>query len=250
VYGFTKIKWIILIVSIFLTFEATAQNNEIDFQTWSDFTFTYIVKNRTNIGADLGVRGVVSKNDWNQFYLRPTFQYFFNRTINAAGGVAFFITASDILKNTTEFRVYQEIGLAWPQFEYVEFSHRIRFEQRFFTYEEDALFGADLPNDYESRVRYQLSFETIDLGNKNRPIYFLGAWELFYSMNDAAVEQFINNQRILGGLGHRLSPAFNYEIQYIFQKSRRLSEEGLKTSEHLLRLRLFLLLRTANEAEN
>ena len=55
------------------------QAEEIDFQTWTDFTFTYAIKNRINVGADLGVRGLVSKNDWNQFYFRPAFQYYFNR---------------------------------------------------------------------------------------------------------------------------------------------------------------------------
>jgi hypothetical protein len=228
------------------------QSEEIDFQTWTDFTFTYVIKNKTNIGADFGVRGVVSKNDWNQFYFRPTYQFFFNRTIQAAGGIAIFATLSDVIKNTTEFRVFQEVSVAWPSFEYVNFYHRLRFEQRFFTYQDDSSFGLDLPNDFETRARYQLSAESPDihLGNNNKPIFFFAAWELFYALNEEAVEQFINNQRILGGFDHRLSPAFRYEIQYIFQKSRRFSDEGLKTSEHLLRLRFFLTLRTQSEADN
>ena len=229
-----------------------AQSEEIDFQTWTDFTFTYVIKNRINIGADLGIRGVVSKNEWNQFYFRPTFQFFFNRTIQAAGGIAIFTTVSDVIDNTTEFRIFQEVSVEWPTFEYIYFFHRLRFEQRFFSYQEDTSFGTELLNDFEARARYQLSAESADihLGNKNRPIYFLAGWELFYAFNEAAVEQFINNQRILGGIGQRLSPSFRYEVQYIFQKSRRYSDEGLKTSEHLLRLRFFLTLRRPNEADN
>jgi len=80
----------------------------------------------------------------------------------------------------------------------------------------------------------------IRLGNSKRPIYILGAWEFFYSLDDAVLEQFINNQRILGGLGHRITPRFKYEIQYIFQRSRKFVEDGLKTTEHLARLRIFL----------
>lgn len=166
--------------------------------------------------------------------------------------MAIFTTFSDVLKNTTEFRIFQEVSIAWPSFEYIKFYHRLRFEQRFFTYQDDSSIGPDLPNKFESRARYQLSAESSDIhfGNNNRPIFFLVAWEFFYALNEEAVELFINNQRILGGIGHRLSPGFRYEIQYIFQKSRRFSDEGLKTSEHLPRLRLFLLLRTPDEVEN
>ena len=74
------------------------------------------------------MRGLVSKNEWNQFYLRPTYKYFFNRAIHAAGGVAIFTTVSDILDNTTEFRIFQEVKFGWPSLAFAEFSHRIRFE--------------------------------------------------------------------------------------------------------------------------
>ena len=249
--NYAKIKGIVFLGIICFSIEAPAQNSEIDFQTWTDFTFTYIIKNRTNIGADLGVRGVVSKNNWNQFYFRPTYQYYFNKTIQVAGGVAIFATFSDVIDNTNEFRIFQEVNLAWPTFASIHFYHRLRFEQRFFSYQEDSSFDLELPNDFEARTRYQLSLESLDihLGKNNKPIFFTAGWELFYALNEAAVEQFINNQRLLGGIGQRLSPNFRYEVQYIFQKSRRYSDEGIKTSEHLLRLRFFLTLRTPIEAD-
>lgn len=228
------------------------QSEDIDFQTWSDFTYTYFIKNQTKIGADIGFRGIVSKNNWNQFYFRPTYKYYFNRTLQAAGGVAIFVTSSEVINNTTEFRIFQQMNVAWPIVDYIGFYHRLRFEERFFAYQENDQFSTDLPNDFEARARYQLRLESADIriGNKNRPIYFLAAWELFYSINEAAVESLINNQRILVGFGHRLSPSFRYEIQYIFQKSRRYSEDGFKTSEHLLRLRLFLLQRFASSVDD
>jgi hypothetical protein len=251
-FNYAKIKGIVVLGIICFAIEAPAQNSDIDFQTWTDFTFTYVIKNRTNIGADLGVRGVVSQNDWNQFYFRPTYQYYFNKTIQAAGGVAVFATFSEVIDNTNEFRIFQDVSLAWPTFASIHFYHRLRFEQRFFSYQEDSSFGLEIPNDFEARTRYQLSLESLDihLGKNNKPIFFTVGWELFYALNDAAVEQFINNQRLLGGLGQRLSPNFRYEVQYIFQKSRKYSDEGLKTSEHLLRLRFFFTLRTPIEADN
>ena len=242
-------KFKLVISSIFLPIAlcswsgVRAQSDNIDFQTWSDFTYTYNLKNKASIGADIGMRGLVSKNEWNQFYLRPTYKYFFNRAIHAAGGVAIFTTVSDILENTTEFRIFQEVKFGWPSLAFAEFSHRIRFEQRFFTYQEDPQLSIEIPNDYKSRTRYKLNIESIDihLGDKNKPIYFVASWEWFYDFNNAAIEQFVNNQRFLGGLGQRLTPRFKYEIQYIFQNSNRFSDEGVKTTEHILRVRLFLM---------
>lgn len=243
----------VLFIFLFRIESSHAQSDNIDFQTWSDFTYTYTIKNRTNIGADFGIRGLVSKNEWNQVYFRPTYKYYFNIDVQVAGGVAVFATFSDVIENTTEFRIFQEMTAAWPIYDHIEFFHRLRFEERFFTYEGDSQFNMGLPNDFEVRSRYQLSVETVDFqvgNNENSSIYFLASWELFYPINKAAVERFVNNQRILGGFGHRFNHSFKYEIHYIFQKSRRFSEEGLRTSEHILRLRLFLLHKSESSVDN
>lgn len=218
-----------------------AQSQEVDFQTWSDFTITYNIKNKSNISADVGIRGLISRNEWNQIYIRPTYKYYFNTFFQVSGGVAYFGTISDEFRNTNEFRLFQEASITWPSLEILTFQHRLRFEERFFKYEESSSFVADIPDAFEARARYQISLESSDIhfGDGNRPIYFLTGWELFYALNETAIEQFINNQRILGGFGHRISPRFKYEIQYIFQKSRKYIDEGLQTSEHLLRFRFY-----------
>ena len=107
----------LVLLGLFIPKDSRGQSEEIDFQTWTDFTYTYPIKNRVNIGGDLGVRGLISQNDWNQFYLRPTFQYFFNRTIQVAGGVAVFTTLSDTLEklmlysnNFTANQIFLAIG--------------------------------------------------------------------------------------------------------------------------------------------
>jgi Protein of unknown function (DUF2490) len=234
---------IIVQVLIFCSAKIFAQSETVDFQTWSDFKFTHIINQKSNIGGDFGFRGVVSRNNWNQIHIRPTYKYFFNKIIQAAGGAAIFATVSDDLLNTYEFRLFQEATLAWPSFEFVRFRNRFRLEERFFTYQEAPSFGAKLSNDFKTRGRYQISLETMDIhfGNKNQPLYFLVAWEFFYDLNDVAIDRFINNQRTVGGFGHRLNSRFRYEVLYIYQRSRQFDIDGLKTTEHILRLRLFLL---------
>ncbi|MCK5371317.1 MAG: hypothetical protein KAQ62_22305, partial [Cyclobacteriaceae bacterium] len=70
--NFAKIKCIILIVIISFTIEAHAQNDEIDFQTWTDITLTHFFSQKLSLGGDAGLRGIISSKDWNLFYIRPT----------------------------------------------------------------------------------------------------------------------------------------------------------------------------------
>lgn len=236
-------KFSLILISICLSVSlGKAQSQEIDFQTWSDFTLGYNIKNKANIGADLGIRGLISRNEWNQFYIRPAFKYYFNNVFQVSGGVAYFATLSGKYRNTYEFRLFQEATIMWPSFEIINFQHRLRFEERFFNYQQNSTYTTDIPNDFESRVRYQFSLESADIhfGDENRPIYFMAGWEFFYALNENAIEQIINGQRVSVGFGHRLSPRYRYQFQYIFQRSREFIEEGLQTTEHILRLRFYL----------
>ena len=112
----------------------------------------------------------------------------------------------------------------------------MRIEQRFFFYEEQ------LPNEFKVRVRYLAGAETADIllfGSK-RPIYFQGIIEGFNTVGaESAVEVFINQLRIHGAFGHRISSKFRYELHYIAQKSRAFSDEGLQISQNIYRIRLF-----------
>ena len=218
------------------------QAQEIDFQTWTDVSIRYTIKNKADIGGDFGIRGLISRNEWNQFYIRPTFRFFFNDLLKASGGVAYFATISGKYRNTYEFRLFQEATVTWPSFEIIDFKHRLRFEERFFNYEQSSAYTTDIPADFETRARYQFSLETADIhfGDRNQPIYLIAGWEVFYALNENALEQIINSQRFSLGFGQRLSPRSRYQFQYILQRSREFVGEGNRTIEHLLRFRIFL----------
>jgi len=230
---------------IFSAITGKSQSGSTDFQTWADITYFYSINNKLNIGGVLGVKGVVSKNNWNQYYFRPTIKFFFNNTIQVGGGVGLFNTRSEEIINTLELRIFEEAKVSWPRFEYVHFRHRVRIEQRFFTYEENPLVFSNLPNDFDLRARYQIEIESSDivLFNSDKPIYFQVAWELFSKPDSTTIEPFINQNRTLIGFGHRLSPDFKYQLQYIYQNSRKLNEDGVKTTEHIIRLKINFLQR-------
>ena len=219
-------------------------DKQVDFQTWSDLTLTWSFSRKLSIGGDLGFRGTLSSKNWNQFYLRPRVKYRFSSIFNVDAGLASFNNLNKNAGNDYEFRLFQDANLTWPDIGYVIFRHRWRFEQRFFFYE-------DLDNDSNIRGRYQIQLETIDfkLFSKKRSFYLFSGFEVFVPFGTSAVELFVNKNRTFLGLGHRLTPNFHYEIQYIWQHSREFDDEGFKTTENIFRLRFFYRLNVLIQSE-
>jgi hypothetical protein len=223
-----------------LTSNISAQDsNDIDFQTWTDLTTIYSLNSRWMYSGDYGIRGVVSGQDWYTFYMRPTFQYYPTSILNVRAGVAMMYTRDPVTDNQLEIRFHQEANLKWPEVTRFVFRHMVRFEERFFYYKL-------LESDISTRGRYRFTVETPDFKvfKIKNPFYALGNVEIFIPLGLQSTERYINNKRLLAGIGHRLHRKFRYEVHYIWQRSRNYREEELKESEHILRLRMFLTLKT------
>jgi len=113
--------------------------------------------------------------------------------------------------------------------------YRLRFEQRFFFYEKRT-------NNFNWRVRYLLGIESKDIKgfNKKRSFFFQVMWEDFNTLGkESAYEYFINRVRIKAIFGHRISQKFRYELHYMWQRSRLYSDNGLETTQNIIRLRFF-----------
>jgi len=232
---FRRTLVICFLTSIFFTNVAEAQEDKTDFQTWTDFTTYLFVSNRSAVGGDFGIRGLLSSKGWTQLYIRPTFRFQYN-SLDLAGGVGLFQTYNKSVSNITEIRLFQQATLHWPTTHILKFNHRLRFEQRFFNYNDPN--QGDSKEDFSSRLRYQLGIRTRDFTVFKQKIYFKTAVE-FFQKNNSGNEVFINTSRLIATVGHRLKGKFWYELHYISQRSRQLEEDGSKTSEHILRLRLF-----------
>lgn len=226
---------LILVFSFFCSLELSAQE-EVDNQTWSDITFMYYFSPKFSTGGDIGLRGIISGESWNQFYVRPNIRYRFTPWFNLTGGVGSFNTFESDVTNTYEFRLFQDANFRWPDFGPVEMFHRIRFEQRWFFYSEESI-----DNVFSSRGRYLLGIETIDfrLFSNRAQFYFKSMIEFFLQVGESSLERFVNQNRIHLGFGHRINRKWRYEVQYFRQGSRRNTEEGFKTSENIFRLRIF-----------
>jgi len=228
----TQIRKTLVILILLVPLSGFAQ---VDHQLWLDYNVNVPVNTRFSYGGDIGFRGFVSNIDWNQIYLRPQVRYRFNSTFMLAGGIASFNTFNNVDENVNEFRINEDINIRWPDFGVLSLIYRLRFEHRFFYY-------PTLPNNSKTRVRYLAGFETQDfrLGEGKRPFYFQGMWEGFKTIGtENAYEIYINQVRVKFIFAHRLSNKIRYELHYIAQKSRQFSDEGLETTQNIIRVRLF-----------
>ncbi len=227
---------------LLLTFtdhRASAQE-EIDRQLWLDYDLRVDLRERNkskvhSLGGDAGIRGFISNQEWNQFYIRPTFTYRLRRVLSFSGAAAFFGTVNRDTTNSNEVRFHQEIFARFPETEFFTLFYRIRLEERFFNYENS-------PSDQEVRIRGLIGIESPDihLGKGRRPFYFQFFWESFRNLSGpSASEVFINQARPTLVFAHRLSPEWRYEINLVAQSSKEYSDEGLETTQYLFRFRLF-----------
>ena len=234
-----KMKRVIIAVLLFSQTICFGQSNDrTDFQTWSDLTFYHYFTNRVSMGGDVGLRGIVSSKDWNLIYVRPTVHYTHNSTFKFSGGIGSFNTFNKTSINSYELRFFQDIYISWPSLGWIDFRHRIRFEERLFFYPSE-------DNAFSVRGRYLLSGTTINFKfiGKRKGYYLKAMWEPFFPLGESAPELFVNNQRIYGALGYQASSRLRFELFYIWQKSREFADDGFKTTENVVRFRAFYILK-------
>jgi len=226
---------LIVLLSTFLPGNLFAQD-EVDFQTWIDLTTVHNYNSKWAYTGDYGMRGVVSGEQWSTFVVRPTFRYRITPILDVRAGVALFYSRDKLLENVLELRFHQEVDVKWPEIVGMVFKHRFRLEERFFFYQE-------LDNEFSSRARYRLYFETPDfkIFKNCGPFFGMTSIEFFMPVGESATERFVNTNRIEIGLGHRTSRKFRWELHYIWQNSKAYEDDSFKTSENIFRARFFLI---------
>lgn len=208
-----------------------------DFHFWSDISLIHHFSAKWSYTGDMGARGLLSDRDWNMLYLRPTIRWRLTSSFDLRGGLSVFQTWNKDITNQTELRMHQEANLKWPNLAGFVFKHMVRFEERFF-------FNENIENEFSARFRYRPSMETPDfkIFGIQRPFYGLISLDMFFPMGNIAAEIYVNNYRILCGLGNRISDKLRIELHYFWQRSRLLTGDGFKTAENVLRIRFFVML--------
>ena len=237
----TSLRYFFILLSIFGWSEVCSQKDSVGFQLWTDFNINIPITDKFGYGGDVGLRGFASNYDWNQFYIRPRITYELTPDLQAAGGIAYFRTNFFDDYNINEFRGFQDFVLVGPNLNYIIFAWRLRFEERFFNYE-------NLPNDWYIRARYMAIIESKDFAIAKEKFYLQGMFEGFKAIvNDASNEVFIDQIRLKAIVGHRVSPTWRYELHYMWQNTRQFSEDGFETDNNIIRIRVFHTLKKKDD---
>lgn len=222
------------IVSLVLFFLATSSiyAQKVDNQLWLNYVVGVKMNQRFTLGGDIGLRGLISNRDWNQFLVRPTVTVQLSPVLKASGATALFSTYNQFDNNLHEFRMHQDVTLKWPQFRDFNLIARVRLEERWFFYR-------NISNEYNTRFRFLIGAQSRDFDWFNKPIYFEVLYERFRTIKNNAPEIYVNQARLHISIGQRVSPKFRYEIHYISQRSREFFDEGLQVSQNIFRFRFF-----------
>lgn len=236
VINFNSYYILLFTIIVFSLISATVlgQENETDFQTWMDFRTIYDFNEEFTYDGNYGIRGLISDEEWSRYYIHPSLIYYYKINLRLRGGIRFIYTEEYSTVNSFEMRPWQGISLNWPQTSYFTINNYLRMEQRFTTYSDDN------KSDFVVRFRYRIQAKTptITIIAINQRIYFLANYEIFLNIGEAVAEKYINRRRISFGMGLYFSNSWWLELIYVLQGSRRNSEDGFKSNEHILRLRL------------
>ena len=96
--------------------------------------------------------------------------------------------------------------------------------------------GRDSTVRFRNRLEFLVSLNKATLAEDGAR-YFMADWEWFVPLDDPT-ERFANRQRIRTGLGHRRNVRWRFELLYIWSRSRDTTDEGFKTADNIINLRL------------
>jgi hypothetical protein len=231
--GSTWVKQYLIFIFLLWYYNLSAQVETVGIQLWTDYNIKIPVSDKFGYGGDVGFRRFVTNYDWNQIYIRPRVTYRLTPDLQLAGGVAYFRTNFQNENRINEFRMFQDFVLVGPNLNYIIFSWRLRFEERFFNFK-------NLPNDWYIRARYMAIIGSKDIKIARENFYLQAMFEGFKPIiKQASNEIFIDQIRIMGIVGHRVNPYWRYELHYMLQNTRQFSENGFVANNHIIRIRVF-----------
>ncbi len=231
-------RWVIVFVFFSLSLQAQddAAENIVDRQLWVDYNYHATVSDKISLVGDVGLRGFISNYDWNQVYIRPGIKWDIRPYFGLAGSVAGFFTFNRNNADFYEFRVTLDALAKWPDLKVLNVSYRLRFENRTFIFQK----SGTVDNTWRARFLISLNSKKFHVFSQKRAIYFQAQYEPFMNLGHLkGSDVFIKQTRIYAIFGHRISKAFGYDLQYIWQHARLSGVDDLEITENMIRIRLY-----------
>jgi hypothetical protein len=222
-------------------------------QAWGNLTLNWATSDRLAYELDLEPKALVSAPaddpGWWNLDVSPSVSYSPNGLVELLGELGTGYTKQT--DNVKSVEVTPRVGVTWhffsrdipvlvhtkelPPHRRVVIRDTMRVEARNFFYS-----GGDEDSSHTARFRNRLEF----LVPLNKPKlsddgtrYVLADWEWFFPLGDPS-ERFANKQRIRAGLGYRRSRAWRFEALYIWNRSRNTIDDGFKTHDNIVDVRI------------
>lgn len=209
-------------------------------QVWPDYNPSYLINNKTSIYGDVGVRTIFPRV-WHRAILRPSIRYdliTFNekkdryRTWQLHGGIGFFYTHNLEATDVLEIRPFQGLRVRIPNRDRFQLVHYVRFEERIEV-------GLDnTGSEFSMRARYMVGNDFYFPGKFFMKGFYLPLYaEFFINLKRGA--QFNDVIRLTPGLGYSPSQKWKFQFDLSYHRTRDTAEEGFKTNDIVLRLRVY-----------
>lgn len=244
----TKVLVLFVVMSFFITTNASAEDIVDDFQVWGNITalgnFGAINPNNPDLKRFrwwMEGQGRFGNNasQFTQSLIRPGLGYAITDKIVVWAGYAWAPTCEPIQRVGcfNEHRIWQQVTWA-DNFSFGRLSTRSRFEQRFF----DHRVPDPGPNDVAYRFR-QLIKLAVPMPFINPNLSFIVQDELFIAMNTPhagwITEGFDQNRGFVG-VAYKINPIATAEIGYMNQLINRAHNARPDQMMHILGVHLFL----------
>ena len=245
---------VVLLTALLIGLSAAEARPQANLQLWGNVTFDWLHSPRVVYSLDLEPKVLLTKPDgdpsWRSLDVTPSVEYVAKKWLDFIGELVTGYTKQTDDVNSVEVtpragvRLHlfsREVPVRGPRLRELPPARRIvvreliRVEGRTLFYTGDGS-GSD------SSVRFRNRLELLAPLNRERLTddgarYLQADWEWFIPLGEPD-ERFANKQRIRAGVGYRRSEAWRFEALYIWTRSRNTIEDGFKTSDNIIDIRL------------
>ena len=246
-----RVGIIALLLAGLAAVDTAAQAN---LQLWGNVTFDWLRTARLSYELDVEPKVLVKKPEddpsWRNLDVTPSLEYAAKKWLDLVGEVATGYTRQTDDVNSWEVsprigvRAHlfsRDIQTRAPHVRELPPARRLVVRD-LLRVESRNLFYTGAGNGSDSSVRFRNRLEVLAPLNRARLTddgarYWLVDWEWFIPLGEPD-ERFANKQRIRAGLGYRRNLAWRFEALYIWTRSRNTIEDGFKTSDNIVDIRL------------
>jgi hypothetical protein len=225
------------IVSFLLMDKSYAQEKTSNNNIWFHYFGKNMMAEKFSFSFEATMRYANGLSEKQQYFVRPSFDYQFTNRFMGSVGYSHYVTypygdPSIVKIPTPEDHVWIQ-GTYVHNYKQLKISHRLRDEFRFM-----GIAGTNSSGDieivdyvYRNRLRYMFMLNyPLTKQNDTAKLFALFGDEVFMNLGTDAGATFLNQNRLIGGLGYNVNKNHQFQLsfihQYIWNYSNTLQESN------------------------